>query len=246
MRFGARFLAVVASVITTAAGAGPAAAESPAAPTQPPAATPVAPPTLTPDQAQAAATEARIVVVHLATHKRVRLDRRTSETAPWVEVCWAPCDTRTWADATYRVVGEDLLPSGEFTLPPARDGRVALRVHAGSQVKRNLGFGLLGGGVVLGVVGGIVTGLGASATKTVDGVTRDGNHDVLTAGTILLLTGVATAIGGGTFIAQNWASSVAPPHAAEAPEAPATHGALPASPAATGVAISLPLLGGRF
>jgi hypothetical protein len=229
-------------VLTTAAWAGPAAAEPPAAA---PVAQPApAAPALTPEQAQAAATEARIVVVHLSSKERVRLDRRQGERGPWVEVCWSPCDTRTWADASYRVVGEGVMPSGEFSLPPANEGRVHLRVDPGSQVKRNVGIGLLIGGVALGVVGGVVTGLGWSGTNTVDGVTREGNQDLKTVGALLLAAGIGTGVGGAGFVLRNMATEVVPAGAAHPPPSQPAHGALPAAP--TGVAVTLPLLSGSF
>ena len=252
MRFSARYLAVTASVITTTAWAGPSAAESPAGSVPPPPAAAALPqpaptpaPVLTPEQAKAAAVEARIVVVHLASKERMRLDRRADPSSPWVEVCWTPCDTRTWADATYRVVGEGLMPSAPFALPAAQGGRVDLEVHPGSQMKRGLGIGLLIGGLVLTSAGGIVQGFGATGTTTVDGVTRSNNQDLLTLGTVLLVAGVGTALGGGTYVFQNMASEVVPMSAAQPPPAtPTTHGAAPTLPA--GVAMSLPLLSGSF
>jgi hypothetical protein len=236
MRGSARFVPGLLCAIVL--GASPATADPPAAPTAAP--SPVA---ATQDAAEAAAIEALIVTVHVTSPARMRVDRRSTPTSPWVEVCWTPCDVRTWRDATYRVVGEGVMPSNPFSLPPARDGHVDLTVHPGSPTKRGVGIGMLIGGIVLAGVGGIVEGLGATGTSTIASGTREVNQNLLTAGTLILLAGVGVGVGGGSLVFGNMTSEVASA-AAPRPEPSPTRGAAPAAP--TGVALTLPILSASF
>jgi hypothetical protein len=175
----------------------------------------------------------------------MRLDRRHDASSPWIQVCWSPCDTRTWAHDTYRVVGEGIEPSKAFDLPAAQNGKVHLRVKPASQAKRLGGMGLLGGGGVLALAGiiGIAAGHSPSQTFSTDALTHNANYDVMTVGTLLIVAGVAAGITGGAWIYDTSASTVAPASSA-APPPPTTQGALPPAPA--GVGLHLPLLGGRF
>jgi hypothetical protein len=234
---------VAAPPATTAPIAAPTTPA--AAPTTTPAATPAAdagPRMVIPPEA--AAIEARIVEVHLDTPRRVRLDRRKDESSPWVEVCWSPCDTRTWADATYRVVGEDVVPSETFTLPPAKDGKVSLDVKPASRNKRNAGWVTLGGGVALTVAGAIVAGAASKATDTFsnDGQTHNSHYDAVAAGTIMMIAGVAAGLTGGAWAYEGTQTRVGASDA-QAPAPPSSGSARPAQP---GFAFALPLLSGRF
>lgn len=85
------------------------------------------------------------VVTVYATTPKASLQAQSG--LEWRDVCTAPCNIAVDPDRIYRIGGATIQPSDGFRMPRS-SGRIILDVHHGSTIKRNVGLGLIIGGLV--------------------------------------------------------------------------------------------------
>jgi hypothetical protein len=129
------------------------------------------------------------VRVHVSAPSTVILYRRPAGTTSWTQACTSPCNIDLPINDSYRVVGNNVAQSGEFTLGGAPGGSVDLKVDPQSVGGMVMG-GLIGGaGALIGYVGLLVTlvSLGDDTSE---------NKDARGAGLVMMALGGLATVGG--------------------------------------------------
>jgi hypothetical protein len=165
--------------------------------------------------AEPAPATSGMVTLHIESPEPVSLEKRNG--AAWEHVCNSPCDGQVSVADEYRVTGENLNDSAAFLLDGSKGEKITLNVSPGSKKKYTTGIVLLGAGGALALGGVITIAAGASnaAVPGADGTTTtDKNFNIMTVGTVLIVAGVATGIGGGSLMVDNGRTHVEGPIAA--------------------------------
>jgi hypothetical protein len=143
----------------------------------------------TPPQAAPAAAPVPSVYVHIDSPQRVSVDRTTRGHAE--HACDSPCDKWLPLDGDYRISGEGMPQSSNFTLRGNSGDRVTVHVEPGSKGPAAAGWVLFGVGTA-----GVVVGLTLLLTGWIlDTADKAGNTDSRINGD-LKSGGAASAIGG--------------------------------------------------
>lgn len=181
------------------------------------------------------------VLLHVDSPRVVAIERADNGEL----VCTSPCNRRVPATQRYRIAGSR--PSEPFVLD-ARRANANVAVDLASKKSFMIGVGVLSAGSALAIAGGIVLGATAASRESIpaDVTTTNTDYtDAITAGTVMVITGIAAALwGGGTAIA-NAKTTVAgdvvgPPPARGLGPAPKTVAVAPPP------FITIPILGGTF
>lgn len=139
--------------------------------------------------------ESMIQVDVKADSSGVRLDRvlPTGDTTP---VCLAPCSRLVPRNNLYIIQGDGVRSTSKFLMPDDQS-RVTLNVKAGSSGRQVSGALLLLAGVVVGYAGLLTAEVGTAA-NTFNDASGSGqrSNEVLTVGGVMILAGVAAAVGG--------------------------------------------------
>ncbi len=175
-----------------------------------------------------------------------RLQLDSTGRGQWTDVCSSPCDMNVPANASYRVVGDALKPSGRFALRAGPGERGTLFVHGASRPEFTIGIVSIAVGTPVSLFAALTVGLsqtlsGPSGTSsTILDATLVGGAVFAVTGMVLMLANWTTSVGQDPTV-----TSTVPP-----PRAPPWFSAMPTPTlterAVNVPAIGLPVLGGRF
>jgi hypothetical protein len=199
------------------------------------------PPSDAPPPAPAAATADGTVLVHIETHERGNLERRSAPGGAWEFACEAPCDKRLPVGDQYHFVGAGVNESRVFNLDGSRGDRVVLYLGGGDKQREKIGKWTVVGAGALFVAGILTIAIGSHPSHTfqADGTTNNSNFNVLAVGTSLIVVGLAGGLFGGAWWYGNSRSHVtgdvlgAPPARGSLPPAQQTGMRMPVPAAQT-------------
>lgn len=166
-------------VVATSPGpAGPSASEAPVRPA--PSATPPTP----------APMNGPRVRVHITSSSTVVLYRRANGSTAWTHACVSPCNELLPVGDSYRVTGNGVAQSAEFSLQGSPGSTVDLKVDGQSTAGMLLGGGLAAVGALVGYVGLLVVAITLDKSSQSDGDTRAGGLAAMGLGGVAMLGGV--------------------------------------------------------
>jgi hypothetical protein len=182
------------------------------------------------------------VLLHVDSPRAVAVERADDGAF----VCTSPCNTRVPATTRYRIAGSR---ASEPFILDARQPRASIAVDPATKRSYLVGLGAFGLGSAVAIAGGIILGVAAASSEPIpaDGATTNTDFtDAVTAGTVMVITGIAGAIwGGGTAIANAktrvTGDVVGPAPARGLAPSPRTQAAVAPPPF-----IMIPILGGTF
>lgn len=152
------------------------------------------------------------VLVHVESPRHVTLEHKAVASEEWNAVCESPCDRSLPRTGAYRIVGSDIVSSGDFDLQETADERIVLHVNPGTKSAHYGGIVAFGAGALVFLAGAVV----------VSGKRDDPAGD--TAGTVAIVAGL-TSMGVGAYLAlAHW--STGQKQALEAPPEPARSASL--------------------
>jgi hypothetical protein len=158
--------------------------------------------------------------VHIeSSHDLVLEGRSPSSAHSWAPVCTSPCDSEVPLDYSYRIAGEGIRASHDFTIEASPGQRVVLNVKTASKGGFVGGIVLVSISPVVILIGLVVVAVGAaqndlSTTCSGTGVGFNCNANANagsgteTAGWVTTLIGVAGAVIGGVLIGINSRTSI--------------------------------------
>ena len=152
------------------------------------------------------------VRLHVESPRELEIVGRANDGADWAPMCGGACDKAVPAGWEYQARGDGVKPSAPFVLKAGASGAASVHVDPASKGAFILGMiGVVGGGSV-GLLGLMLTAIGASGhvTQTVNGVTTTQPVDpgVLPAGIVIMVVGVAALVTGGVVALNNWSTGV--------------------------------------
>lgn len=139
------------------------------------------------------------VRVHVTAPSSVILYRHPAGTTSWVKACTSPCDVDLPLGDSYRVTGNNVAQSSDFSLHGAPGSTVNVDVSPQSTGGVVMG-GLIGGaGILTGYIGLIVTAIGLGAEngdRSGNGVSSSDGKSLVKGGLIAMGVGALLTIGG--------------------------------------------------
>jgi hypothetical protein len=143
--------------------------------------------------------------VHIEGPEDARLQQDTTGNDDWLTVCTAPCDKEMPTAYYYRVVGDGIKASGEFTLHAQPGDHETLDVHGASKPWFVIGVVAIPIGLVVGYIG-LIVGVIGSAVSSVDQSSQANNTAGV--GWTMFGLGAGAAIGGLVLVIVNWKTGV--------------------------------------
>jgi hypothetical protein len=158
------------------------------------------------------ATPSTMVWVHIEGTEDARLQQDTTGNDDWRTVCTAPCDKQLPTAYWYRIVGNGIKTSKEFSLEAPTGGHETITVNGANKTWFIIGvIAMPVGGIVayIGLLVGLVGSIG-STTSTAVGDTQSKQISDSTAATgwTMLGIGAAAAVGGLILTIANWRTGV--------------------------------------
>ena len=138
------------------------------------------------------------VWVHIEGADDVRLQQDRTGDDDWMTVCSAPCDKELPTAFYYRVVGDGIKASSEFTLHAQPGEHESIEVHGASKAWFIIGIVAIPIGLVVAYIGLFVgfIGTAASTINSVNGASTTNSDNAAGVGWTMLALGLGAAVGG--------------------------------------------------
>lgn len=128
--------------------------------------------------------------VHITSSSTVVLYRRVPGSTAWTQACTSPCDELLPLGDTYRVTGNGVAQSSEFSLQGGPNSNIDLKVDGQSTGGMVLGGGLAAVGSLVGYVGLLAVVVTLDQHSSSDDDARAGGLVAMGLGTVAALGGV--------------------------------------------------------